>query len=120
VPVVVLWMVVQVVALGETSMRYAVAYAASQFSRIRLIVAVPPRSTWSHCGSLNWLDQRVVARPSSAAAGALPPSCDEAVTGLNSEIGVPPGVVGPVVPKTWNSHSEYPHPVARAVPFTRT
>ena len=68
---------------------------------------MPPRSTWIHCGSLNWLDQRVVVRPSSAAAGALPPSHDDAATGLNSEIGVPVGGWGPppTVPKTWNSHS---------------
>jgi hypothetical protein len=76
-------------------------------STTRLIVAVPPRSTCSHCGSLNWLDHRVVVRPSSAAAGALPPSHEEADTCANSEIGVPDGGGPvPVVPKTWNSHSE--------------
>jgi hypothetical protein len=74
-----------------------------------VIVAAPPRSTCIHCGSLNWLDQRVVVRPSSAAAGALPPSHEEAVTFWNSEIGAPAGgwpVAGD--PNTWNSQSEYP------------
>src|SRR5579871_4080820 len=41
-----------------------------------------PRSTWSHCGSLNWLDQRVVRLPSTAAAaGYAALSSDEAVAG---------------------------------------
>jgi hypothetical protein len=29
--------------------------------------ALAPRSTWSHCGSLKALDQRVVVLPSTAA-----------------------------------------------------
>ncbi|MCP9965188.1 hypothetical protein LUX57_08600 [Actinomadura madurae] len=60
-----------------------------------MIVAVPPRSTRSHWPSPASLDQRVVVRPSSAAAGALPPSQEDAVTCLNAEIGVVPGG-GPV------------------------
>ena len=43
------------------------AYAASQFSTTWLMVAVAPRSTWSHCGSLKALDQRVPVLPSTAA-----------------------------------------------------
>ncbi len=37
--------------------------------------------------------------------------------GLNGGIGIP---VGAAEPKTWNSHNEYPYPVARAVPCIRT
>jgi hypothetical protein len=45
---------------------------------------------------------------------ARSPSHDEAVTFLNGEISVPAGGFAvPCVPKTWNSHSEQPHPVAR-------
>src|SRR5215831_9917913 len=43
---------------------------------------VEPRSTCSHCGSENWLDQRVFRFPSVAfAAGKLALSCDDAVVG---------------------------------------
>ena len=54
--------------------------------------------------------QRVFIRPSSAAAGALPPSQEDAATFLNSEIGRSPGgpEPPPVVPYTLNSQSEYP------------
>jgi hypothetical protein len=46
-------------------------------------VVVAPRSTWSHCGSLNALDQRLPALPSTAApAGKAAFSTDEAVAGL--------------------------------------
>src|SRR5918999_2008037 len=59
------------------------AYAASQVRTIWLMVAVPPRSTWSHCGSVKALDQRVPGSPSTAAAAGVPPfSLDAAVTGL--------------------------------------
>jgi len=34
--------------------------------------------------------------------------------------GVVGGVVPPAVPNTWNSHSEYPYPPTRAVPYIRT
>ena len=43
------------------------AYAASQFRTTWQIDCVLPRSTWSHCGSLNALDQRVPVLPSTAA-----------------------------------------------------
>src|SRR4051812_7644166 len=46
------------------------AYAASQFRTTRLSVAVVPRSTCSHCASLNALDQRVPVLPSTALAAA--------------------------------------------------
>src|SRR5262245_50181961 len=46
------------------------------------MAAVPPRSTWSHCGSLNALDQRVPASPSTLAAAGVPAlSADDAVAG---------------------------------------
>src|SRR5260221_466673 len=42
-----------------------------------------PRSTWSHCGSLKALDQRVVVSPSTAAeAGVVAFSTEDAVAGL--------------------------------------
>jgi hypothetical protein len=42
-----------------------------------------PRSTWIHCGSLNALDQRVPALPSTAfEAGKLAFSVDDALAGL--------------------------------------
>ena len=48
-----------------------------------MIEAEAPRSTWIHCGSLNALDHRVVAFPSTAlAAGSVAFSVDEAVAGL--------------------------------------
>ncbi|GAA3422072.1 hypothetical protein GCM10018952_70900 [Streptosporangium vulgare] len=49
-----------------------------------MMVALAPRSTWIHCGSLNALDQRVPALPSTAAdAGkATVLSEDEAVAVL--------------------------------------
>ena len=51
------------------------------------MAAVAPRSTWIHCGSLNALDQRVPALPSTAFAAAVPAfSVDEAVAGLPWEI----------------------------------
>jgi hypothetical protein len=47
------------------------------------MVAVAPRSTCSHCGSLNWLDQRVPALPSTALAATVPAfSTEDAVAGL--------------------------------------
>src|SRR4029453_7208690 len=46
------------------------------------MVAVAPRSTRSHCGSLQALPQRVSLRPSTAAAAGAPPfSVDEASVG---------------------------------------
>src|SRR5215472_2295986 len=52
---------------------------------------VEPRSTSSHCGSENWLDQRVFRFPSVAfAAGKLALSCDDAVVGRWSAMFVVP------------------------------
>ncbi len=50
------------------------------------MVAVAPRSTWSHCGSLNALDQRVPVLPSTAAEAGVPAfSVEDAVAGLPCE-----------------------------------
>src|SRR5215468_2592059 len=129
-------MVLQVAASFDTSTWYAVAYAVSQLSTTLLTLAVPPRSTYIHCGSLYALSHRVVVRPSRAAAGPLAPWDEDAFTGRYSAMfGLPPpvppvgevvgdGVGDVVVPPplvcTTNSHSEYPYPVARAVPYIRT
>ena len=66
VPAVVEKMVVQVVPSGEVWIWNALAYAASQFRATWVIEALEPRSTCSHCGSLNALDQRVAVLPSKA------------------------------------------------------
>src|SRR5258708_22251069 len=73
-------MVVQFVPSGDVWIWKAVAYAASHCSTTWLIDAVPPRSTCSHCGSLNALDQRVPGLPSTALdAGSDAFSVDDAV-----------------------------------------
>src|SRR5215472_12978518 len=83
VPVVVEKIVVHVVASGEVWIWNADANAVSQFSVTWLMVAVEPRSTWSHCGSLNWLDQRVPVLPSVVLDAGKPAfSRDDAVVGL--------------------------------------
>src|ERR687896_2476717 len=100
-------MVVQVDPLPEVWIWKARAYAASQLSTTWQIVAGPPRSTWSHCGSLKALDQRVPALPSTAAAAGVPAfSADEAVAGRFSAASDEPQAAGADVPPTWNSHSE--------------
>ena len=58
---------VQVVPSGEVWIWNAVAYAASQCRTTWVIEALAPRSTCSHCGSENALDQRVPVLPSTAA-----------------------------------------------------
>src|SRR5581483_7191136 len=106
---------------GETWIWNAVANAASQFSTTWHTDCVDPRSTSSHCGSENALDQRVPVLPSTAAdAGKLAFSSDDAVAVLFSATFVvpqPPPL--PVPANTWNSHSEYPNWVARVVPNIR-
>src|SRR6266704_2103228 len=63
-----------------------------------------PRSTCSHCGSLNALDHRVAALPSTAAAaGKAGCSTDEAVTGLPWDSGASSALArcgGPVTYQT--------------------
>jgi len=67
-----------------------------------------PRSTWSHCGSEEALDQRVPVFPSTAAdAGNEAFSVEDAVAGWFSAASAVPQVVLPLpVPYTPNSHSE--------------
>src|SRR5580693_7232935 len=87
------------------------------------MVWLEPRSTWSHCGSENALDQRVLVLPSTAAdAGNDAFSSDDAVAGRVSAASVVlhDEPVPPAVPETWNSHRLYPYWVARAVPYMRT
>ncbi len=85
------------------------------------MVAVAPRSTWIHCGSLNALDHRVPVFPSTAAdAGVVAVSVDEADAGWFSARLEPVHAAEPNVPRTWNSHRETPYGVARAVAYMRT
>src|SRR5258708_3415218 len=80
VPVVVLEMSVQALPSGEVWISKALPYAVSHCNWTDVMVAVPPRSTRSHCGSLQVLPQRVVELPSTAAAAGelLVFSTDEA------------------------------------------
>src|SRR3954452_10101219 len=64
--------VVQFVPSLEVWIWYALAYAASQVSVTLLRLYDWPRSTCSHCGSLNALDHRVPGRPSVAADAGVP------------------------------------------------
>src|ERR1700742_3560968 len=97
-------MVVQVAASLEVWIWNAVAYAVSQFSTTLQTERAAPRSTCSHCGSENALDQRVPVLPSTAAeAGKLAFSVDEAVAVLFSatlvvpQVPLPPPLELPVV-----------------------
>ena len=67
VPVVVEKIEVQFVPSGDVWIWNALPYAVSQFSVTWQIVWLEPRSTCSHCGSENALDQRVPVLPSTAA-----------------------------------------------------
>src|ERR1700746_301532 len=91
VPVVVEKIVVQFVASFEVWIWNAVAYAVSQSSVTWQMLVVEPRSTCSHCGSEDALDQRVPVLPSTAAeAGKLAFSVDDAVAGwLRAAFAVP-------------------------------
>src|SRR5689334_7790786 len=54
------------------------------------MVAVAPRSTWSHCGSPNALDHRVPVLPSTAFdAGYAALSVDDAVAGRPCDSSAP-------------------------------
>src|SRR6266481_4342031 len=118
VPVVVEKIEVQFVPSGEVWTWNAVAYAASHCSTTCVIEALAPRSTCSHCGSENALDQRVPVFPSTAFDGGNEAfSTDDAVAGMPCDSRVPDPVAGE--PLTENSHSEYPYGVARCVPYIR-
>src|SRR4029453_3769919 len=82
VPFTVVLRVVQELPLAEARMVKLRAYAASQSSTTEDSVAVEPRAPCGPCGSLNALDQRVPALPSTALdAGKAADSVDEAVAG---------------------------------------
>src|SRR5690349_1495983 len=88
-------MFVHVVPSGDVWIWNAVAYAVSQLRTTWLIVADAPRSTCSHCGSLNALDQRVPVLPSTALDAGLPAfSVDDAVAGLPCDSRVPAAAAG--------------------------
>src|SRR5690242_6053376 len=61
----------------------------------------------------------VVVSPQNEAGGVLPPPLVGVGVGLAEVGGGGGGVVPPMPLCTWNSHSEYPHWVARAVTFIR-
>src|ERR1035438_1555904 len=89
-------MLVQVDPSGEVWIWNALPYAASQFSVTWQIDWVEPRSTSSHCGSENALDQRVPRLPSTAAEAGKPAfSSEEAVAVLFSARFVVPQVPPP-------------------------
>jgi hypothetical protein len=76
-------MFVQAFPSGDVCTWKAVAYAASHRRMTCVMVAVAPRSTRIHCGSLKALDQRVPVLPSTALAAGVPAfSVEEARTGL--------------------------------------
>src|ERR1700681_4362077 len=78
-------MVVQVEPSVEVWIWNAVAYAFSQFRVTWQMDWVEPRSTSSHCGSENALDQRVPRVPSTAADAGKPAfSSEDAVAVLFS------------------------------------
>src|SRR5450755_1558511 len=82
VPVVVEKIVVHVVPSGEVWIWNALPKAASQFSVTWQMAWLDPRSTCTHCGSENALDQRVAVFPSKAlAAGKVAFSSEDAVAG---------------------------------------
>src|SRR5690349_5269512 len=91
VPVVVAKIVVQVAPSFDVWIWNAFAYAASQFSVTWQMFLAEPRSTCSHCGSENALDQRVPVLPSTAAEAGKPAfSVDDAVAGwLRAAFAVP-------------------------------
>src|SRR5690242_19809217 len=70
-------MVVLVEPSGEVWIWNAVAYAASHCRTTWVIEALEPRSTCSHCGSENALDQRVPVFPSVAAEAGYDVLCTE-------------------------------------------
>src|ERR1017187_5497509 len=82
-------MVVQFVPSGDVWIWKAVAYALSQFKTTWLMTWVAPRSTCSHCGSLEALDQRVDRFPSTALDAGYPDCTDDAVAGCPWDSRVP-------------------------------
>src|SRR5260370_250743 len=101
VPVVVEKIEVQFVPSGDVWIWNALPYAVSQFSVTWQIDWLDPRSTCSHCGSENALDQRVFGFPSTAfAAGNVAFSVDDAVAGLPCDSRVDAALARPDGPAT--------------------
>src|SRR5260370_1176913 len=91
VPVLVEKIEVQFTASGDVWIWNALPYAVSQFRTTLQICWLDPRSTWSHCGSLKALDQRVPVLPSTAFAAGNPAfSVEDAVAALLSAMFVVP------------------------------
>src|SRR5450432_3315819 len=103
-------MVVQVEPSVDVWIWNAVAYAFSQSRVTWQMDWAEPRSTSSHCGSENALDQRVPRFPSVASAAGNDALCvDDAVVGWFSARLVVPQMPDPPPepePKTWNSQRE--------------
>src|SRR5450631_823458 len=88
-------MEVQVVPSGEVWIWNALPYAVSQFSVTWQMDWTEPRSTSSHCGSENALDQRVPVFPSTAFdAGKAALSSEDAVAVLFRARFVVPQLLG--------------------------
>jgi hypothetical protein len=82
VPAVVVKTGVQVALSAEAWIWNALPYAVSQFNVTPQMDWTDPRSTSSHCGSLNALDHLVPRFPSTAADAGVPPfSAEDAVAG---------------------------------------
>src|SRR5258708_30304759 len=121
VPVVVEKIEVQFTASGEVWIWNALPYAVSQFSLTWQIVWLDPRSTWSHCGSLKALDQRVPGLPSKAAEAGVPAfSIDDAVAGwVWAGFAVPAPPPPPAAPNTCRAPAGDPTRPPRASPARR-
>ncbi len=118
VPVVVEKIVVQFVASADVWIWNALPYAASHCRTTWLIDAVAPRSTWSHCGSLKALDQRVPVLPSTALdAGNVAFSSEEAVAVLPCDSSV--GAARAVTAVVTRSPAARVSAAATAVPTIR-
>src|SRR5258708_109915 len=118
VPVLVEKIEVQFTASGDVWIWNALPYAVSQFRTTLQICWLDPRSTWSHCGSLKALDQRVPVLPSTAFAAGNPAfSVEDAAAAWSSATFVVPQRPAPPAVETLHSHSAEPYRVARAVPY---
>src|SRR6266567_2798155 len=107
VPVLVEKIEVQAVPSGEVWIWNDLAYAASQSRLTWQIAWLDPRSTCSHCGSENALDQRVPVLPSTAFdAGKLAFSTDDAVAGLPCDSSVDAAAAAKAVATTRPASSD--------------
>src|SRR5258706_13496468 len=77
----------------DTSISYALAYAASQLSLTFVISAGGPRSMVIHCGSLNDEDQRVAGVPSPALLAGYRHLCPSSIFPRPSQVKSAPMIV---------------------------